>query len=135
MPIWLLQALNIGFFVFHTALILFNVFGWIWRRTRRWNLLCLGLTAMSWFLMGIWFGAGYCICTDWHWQVRRALGITGDPDNYIALLVRSLSGWTPDKSLVQPAAAAVFGVSLAASLTLNVRDRLRDRGEVASALE
>jgi len=120
MPLWLLQLLNIAFFVFHTALILFNVFGWIPRRTRRWNLVCLLLTAASWFVMGIWKGAGYCICTDWHWQIRRALSISGDPDNYIQLLVRTLTGWTPGESLVRFWAGAVFGFSLIASLTVNI---------------
>ena len=61
-----LVVLNILFFIFHTSLIVFNVAGWAWRATRRWNLLTLSLTAVSWFAMGLWYGVGYCICTDWH---------------------------------------------------------------------
>jgi hypothetical protein len=129
MPVWALQVLNIGFFVFHTALILFNVLGWLSRRWRKWNLVCLGLTALSWFLMGIWYGAGYCICTDWHYQVRHTMGVRGDPDNYVQLLVRSLTGWTPSDSLSRTVAGVCFGISLIASLVLNIIDWRRVRLE------
>ena len=40
------------FFVFHSSIILFNLFGWIWRKTRRWNLLLILLTAASWTFLG-----------------------------------------------------------------------------------
>lgn len=71
--LWL-RLLDVAFFAFHTVLVLFNLLGWVWRPTRRWNLITLGVTACSWFVMGLWYGIGYCICTDWHWQVRRELG-------------------------------------------------------------
>jgi len=29
------------------------------------------LTAFSWFVLGIWYGWGYCVCTDWHYMVLR----------------------------------------------------------------
>ena len=53
------QLLNIFFFVFHTLLMLFNCFGWAWKKTRPWNLVTLLLTAGSWFIVGIWYGWGY----------------------------------------------------------------------------
>jgi hypothetical protein len=46
-PVWLLQVLNGFFLVFHTGLIVFNLVGWAWRRTRRLHLLTVGLTAGS----------------------------------------------------------------------------------------
>lgn len=117
-----LVALNIGFFVFHTGLILFNVFGWIPQQTRRWNLATLLLTLFSWTVMGIWFGQGYCVCTDLHWRVRAAMGIHDGADSYLVLLVRMLSGWDPPVGLVNSVAAAVFAFSLVASVVLNARD-------------
>ena len=42
------ETLNVGFFVFHTAWIVFNCVGWAWRRTRRWHLATVSLTALSW---------------------------------------------------------------------------------------
>ena len=53
-------ALNFFFYIFHTALILFNCFGWIVPKFSRWHLASLLLTAFSWFVLGIWYGWGYC---------------------------------------------------------------------------
>ena len=108
-------------FTFHTALVLFNVFGWIPKRTRRANLVCLTLTFVSWFVMGIWHGIGYCVVTDWHWQVRRALGFHDPEGSYIELLIRVLTGWHVAPDLVQNISGAVFILSVIASLIVNVR--------------
>lgn len=118
---------NIAFFAFHTCLILFNVLGWIWQRTRRWNLGTLLATFVSWFVLGMWKGVGYCICTDWHFQVREAMGIHDRADSYLVLLIQKLSGWNPPVGLVNACAAVVFLSSLAASLALNLRDFRRNR--------
>lgn len=115
-------ALNILFFVIHTGLIVFNVFGWIPRRTRRWNLVTLLLTLGSWVGMGLYYGMGYCVLTDWHWQVRRKMGIIEDADSYIAFLVRNLSGWDPPIALVNTVAMWTFIIALVMSITLNARD-------------
>ncbi len=119
--LWLALA-NVAFFVFHTALILFNVFGWLVPKLRKWNLATLGLTLFSWVAMGFWKGMGYCICTDLHWQVREAMGIRESADSYLILLVRLISGWDPPVALVNNIAAAVYLTSLTASIILNVID-------------
>jgi hypothetical protein len=93
----LLNILNLGFFVFHTLWIAFNCVGWVWRRTRRWQFLTLTLTTLSWFGLGIWYGWGYCPCTDWHWQVRARLGYD-DPPSYVQLLVRGEAVSAPEES-------------------------------------
>jgi hypothetical protein len=130
-----LPVLNVAFFVFHTALILFNVFGWVDRRTRRWNLATLLLTLFSWTAMGIWFGRGYCVCTDLHWRVRAAMGIQDHADSYLALLVRILSGWDPPVTLVNNVAAVVFLLALITSMTLNLRDWKRAKVSLPSRRE
>ena len=129
----MLAALNVAFFVFHTALILFNVLGWVPRKTRRWNLLTLLLTLVSWTVMGIWFGRGYCVCTDLHWRVRAAMGIHETADSYLVLLVRTLSGWDPPVPLVNTIAFWCFLFSLTMSVTLNVRDWRRKRLAIESS--
>ena len=78
------EAPNVGFFVFHTLWIVFKCLGWACRRTRRWQLATISLTALSWFGLGIWYGWGYCPFTDWHWQIRERLGYH-DPPSYIQL--------------------------------------------------
>jgi uncharacterized protein DUF2784 len=116
------EILNVGFFVFHTTWIAFNCLGWIWRRTRRWQLATVTLTTVSWFGLGVRYGWGYCPCTDWHWQVRERLGHQ-DPPSYIQLLIHELSGidlspgWANALSLITLAAVAVL------SVVLNFRDR------------
>jgi len=120
-----LAVLNIFFFVFHTALIFFNVLGWIWKKARKWNLVTLLCTLFSWTVMGLWFGKGYCVCTDLHWRVRAAMGINDHADSYLVLLVRTVSGWDPPVPLVNACAFWVFLFSLTMSVGLNVRDRRR----------
>ena len=84
--------LDRGFFAFHTLLIGFNMTGWAWRRTRRAHLVVLGLTVFSWTVLGIFFGWGYCPCTDWHFQVRRRRGIEVPESSFIQLLAGDLFG-------------------------------------------
>ena len=93
----MLAALNILLFVFHTVLLVFNLTGWIFRRTRVLHLICLGATLFSWFVMGAWRGIGYCICTDWHFQVRRAMGIHDNVHSYIQLIAKSFFGVDMDR--------------------------------------
>ena len=72
---------------FHTFLILFNLFGWIWKRTRKLNLISLLLVAFSWLILGIWYGVGYCPLTDLHWHVKSIIGENDLPNSYIKYLV------------------------------------------------
>ena len=118
----LLEFLNIFFFVFHTSLMLFNCFGWAWIKTRRMNLVTLLLTAGSWFILGIWFGWGYCLCTDWHWQVRESLGFYDQSFSYVHFLVLKLTGLNFDVELVDKVTVIVFFTSLALSIWLNYWD-------------
>lgn len=85
------RFLDIFFFVFHTCIILFNLTGWIWRKTRILHLILLLSTVFSWFVLGIWYGFGYCPCTDWHWQVRDIIGYSDPPASYIQFLLYELT--------------------------------------------
>lgn len=112
----MLQILNIGFIIFHTALIVFNLTGWIWQKTRRLNLITLLLTAFSWVVLGFWYGFGYCPCTDWHWQVRRALGYDDMPRSYIEFLVE---WWTP-LEFAAPTVNLWTGIFFVVALTVSL---------------
>jgi len=115
-------VLNIVFFLFHTSWIAFICLGWIWRQTRRWHLVAVSLTALSWFVLGLWYGWGYCPFTDWHWEVRARLG-HHDPPSYIQLLIRELTGI--DVGPIGADALAV--ITLAAVAVLSVVLYGRDR--------
>ena len=117
------QFLNIFFFVFHTVWTLFNVVGWMFPATRKWHLLTLLLTALSWFVLGIWFGWGYCVCTDWHWQVRNNLGYHDESHSYIHFLILKLTGIRLSPTLVDNATLVIFIIAVIMSVWLNIRDR------------
>lgn len=91
--------------------------------TRKWNLITLLLTAFSWFGLGIWFGWGYCFCTDWHWDVREGLGLQDQRQSYIHFLVLKLTGVDFDEKLVDNVTLIVFVFSLVMSIYLNLKDR------------
>jgi hypothetical protein len=126
-PLWSLHVLNVLLLVLHTGLIGFNLVGWAWRRTRRWHLATLGATAASWFLLAPWYGVGHCLCTDWHWRIRRELGIVDPERGYIQFLVRVLTGLQPDHNLVRNVTGGIFLAIVVLSVALTRRDVRRSR--------
>ena len=119
----MLHLLDWFFFLFHNFVILFNLFGWVWKRTRRANLLLLLLTAFSWFFLGIWYGWGYCMCTDWHWQVLEKLGRANLPNSYITYLLQRINtNWQVPQNIIDTATAACFFLALVASVVVNFID-------------
>jgi hypothetical protein len=118
-----LLLFNYFFYIFHTVLILFNCLGWIVPKFRRWHLISLLLTAFSWFVLGIWYGWGYCVCTDWHYMVLRELGQTGMSPSYIHFLILKLTGLDFPEQTVDIATVVVFAASLVVSVWVNWRMR------------
>lgn len=116
----LYQVTDIFFFVFHISLIFFNLFGWIFKPLRRWNLLTLGLTAFSWFVLGIFYGFGYCFLTDWHWQIRERLGYPTNSNSYIHFLLTTLFPITISEDVVNRLTAILFFGALILSIVSNV---------------
>jgi len=110
------------FFVFHSLIILFNLFGWIWKKTRKANLILILLTLGSWFVLGIWYGFGFCPCTEWHWQVRMKLGYYDMSSSYLVFLIKSLTGLEVKRHLVDIFAVAFLSAALGASIYTNWKD-------------
>jgi len=115
------------FFLFHLGFVVFNLTGWIWKKTRLANLVALSLTFASWFILGIFYGIGFCPLTEWHWQVLDKLGRTDLPTSYISYLIYRLSGLSVDQSLVDFATVAGAFVAFAISVFLNIKDWLRKK--------
>jgi len=109
------------FFVFHSTLIVFNLLGWIWKKTRLANLIVILLTFFSWFILGIWYGFGYCPSTDWHWLVRKKMGYYDLPSTYTKFLIDSLTGWDVNPELVNILTVLLLALALFASVWTNVR--------------
>ena len=117
----MMRFLDIFFTVFHTCIVLFNLFGWIWKKTRLANLITLLVTAGSWGVLGIFYGFGYCPLTDWHFSVLEKLGYTNLPDSYLSFLFTRLTGLPIDQTLVDTVTLWGLIVALAFSLFLNIR--------------
>jgi len=119
--IW--RLLDIFFVLFHTFVILFNLFGWILKRTRKYNLILLLLTGGSWLFLGLLVGTlGYCPLTDWHFDVLEKLGRTELPLSYVKYLADRLTGLNFSSSLVDTITLYSFLTALIISLFLSVRD-------------
>ncbi|HCS48292.1 MAG TPA: DUF2784 domain-containing protein [Candidatus Aminicenantes bacterium] len=117
------------FFIFHSTLIILILLGWAWKKTRLFNLAIILLTAFSWFVLGIWYGYGYCPSTDWHWQVRAKLGIRDMPSSYTKFLVDSFTGWDVKQKTVDIITLILLIGALTASLLANIRAwRKRHKG-------
>lgn len=124
----LYKLLDIFFFVFHTVLTLFNISGWILTRCRFLNLITLSITAFSWFILGIWYGFGYCFCTDWHWTVRRILGYRDTSNSYIHFLIFEFTGKSFPEGAVNILTLLIFLSVYILSITLNLKDYLNRNG-------
>jgi len=117
----MLYLFDYFFVVFHSSLIIFNLFGWIWKKTRLLNLITLLLTGASWFVLGIFYGIGYCPLTDWHWAVLEKLEKAVISDSYISYLVHRLTGILPNDQLVDTLTLVFYFLALFVSLFVNLR--------------
>ncbi len=114
---------DIFFVLFHSSIIVFNLFGWIWKKTRAANLVLLLLTGGSWLFLGLIVGTlGYCPFTDWHFSVLGKLGKTDLPSSYIKYLADRITGLNFDSSLVDDVTLYLFLTAFAVSVFLNIRD-------------
>src|SRR5947209_1654024 len=115
----MLKFLDILFTILHLAIILFNLLGWIPKSTRRGHFIVVLLTAASWFLLGIWFGIGYCPVTDWQWQVKEKLGERNLPNSFIEYYAEKLTGRNFDPGFVDTITATAFAIAALLSIYVN----------------
>lgn len=115
----MLHLLDILLTIAHLLIIGFNLFGWIWAKTRRAHFICVLLTAASWFVLGIWHGWGYCPVTDWQWDVKHALGERNLPSSFIKYYADKISGRGVDAGLVDLLTGVFFGVAALLSVYVN----------------
>jgi hypothetical protein len=122
------RILDIFFVVFHSVLIIFNLFGWLWRKTRRLNLITLSLTGASWLFLGLIYGAlGYCPLTDWHFRILEKLGKTDLPYSYVKYLADRITGMDFDAALVDNMTLFLFLAAFVLSIVFNVMDWKKKR--------
>jgi hypothetical protein len=124
---FILQSIDYFFILFHSALILFNIFGWIIPKWRFANLISLSVTAFSWFVLGIWYGIGYCPFTDWHWKVRQLLGYRDESNSYIHFLILKIFGVHLPENWVDTATLIILLLAFFISVILNQKKYLLKR--------
>jgi hypothetical protein len=105
-----LHFLDLFFTLLHLLIIGFNLFGWIWKSTRKLHFYLVLLTAFSWLVMGYWFGLGYCPITDWQWQVKNKLGEHNLPNSFIKYMVDKIAGIDSSAVLIDTTTAICFAV-------------------------
>jgi len=119
----MLKVLDFFFILFHTCLIFFNLFGWIFRKTRVWNLITLLLTGSSWFILGMFYGIGFCPVTEWHYQVLEKMGETNLPVSYIEYIAERFLPVDVNPQMADIFTVGLFFIALILSTVLNGLDR------------
>jgi hypothetical protein len=114
-----LQFADYFYLVFHSALILFNLFGWMWKPLWKWHFATISLTFASWILLGFWYGWGYCFLTDWHWNILYKMGVGLLPNSYISYLLQRLLGIQLPDLWVDVLTLSLALLALAASIKVN----------------
>jgi hypothetical protein len=114
-----LKTLDLLLIVLHFAIIGFNLFGWVWKPLRRAHFIVVCATAACWFILGIWFGIGYCPITDWDWQVKEKLGEHNLPNSFIKYYADMVVGHSVDASLIDTLTAAGFFMAAMLSVYFN----------------
>ena len=119
----MLVLLDIVLFTVHVVVIGINSFAWLFRKTRKLHLVVIVTTAFSWFIIGLWYGMGYCFLTDWEWEIKRQLGETNLPSSFVHYLVNRSLGLSISEGTLDFLTGAVFAIALVGSVVLNLRDR------------
>ena len=131
LPTWSLYAIDVLFFVLHTTLILFNLAGWFWASTRRLHFICIAATLFSWVVMGAFYGFGYCLCTDWHFQVRRSLGLSVFGHTYLQLMAQVFVGIEMSQGVSNLLAGGGLLFILLAMVAVWIRQRWQQKPPMA----
>ena len=115
----MLKTLDVLLTILHLVIILFNLSGWMFSATRKLHLISVLLTAASWFILGIWFGMGYCPLTDWQWSVKAKLGEHNLPSNFVEYFAEKISGTDFSSQLVNTLIGVCFAIAVLLSFYVN----------------
>ena len=107
---------------FHSAFVLFVLTGWIHKSTRKAHLIAIFLTLTAWLAIGLYVGTiGYCPLTDWHWDIKRALGEQNKPSSFIEYILEKVTGIDLNRQLVDLGTAAGLALSIVCAVYVNMK--------------
>lgn len=115
---WLKLA-DVMLFWAHAIVAAFCAVGWLIPGAERLHLLLNVAIGLSWYGLGLHYGIGYCVLTDWQWRVRKRLGCTPEHGSFVQLLLERASGLHLNAEQVKWFAYMVYWVSVLLSLYIN----------------
>lgn len=119
----MLPIADYGFTLLHLIIIFFNLFGWIFPSTRKWHLIVILLTLLSWLVLGIWYGIGYCPITDWQWQIKEKLGEKNLPNSFIKYMLDRITGKDINSNLIDWLTGIGFTISVFVAIYFYLKKR------------
>jgi hypothetical protein len=76
-------------------------------------------TLASWFILGLWFGLGYCPVTDWQWQVKSKLGERNLPASFIEYYAEKITSYNFSTSFIDIVTLVSFLLAISFSVYFN----------------
>ena len=115
----LLKIADVILFWAHAVVAAYCTFGWLIPGTEKLHLLIILLVGFSWYGLGLHYGIGYCILTDWQWRVRKKMGRTPEHGSFVQLLLERASGLRLDAHQVKIFAYIVYWLAACISVYIN----------------
>lgn len=109
--------------ILHLLIISFNLFGWIFKLTRKIHFWFAMATLACWTILGIWFGLGYCPITDWQWTIKTELGEQNLPGSFIKYFADRILGSNINADLIDVSTLGFFLIAIACSIKVNFFNR------------
>jgi hypothetical protein len=115
--------------LFHSAIVLFVLTGWIFKSTRKAHIIAIGLILIAWLGIGWYKGViGYCPLTDWHWDIKRDLGERNISSSFIEYMLEKITGLDLNRKLVDVGTAVGLILSVLVAGYVNLRSYFYNRG-------
>ena len=125
----MLHFLDASLTLLHILIILINLFGWILPATRRFHFVFIVVTAFCWFILGIWFGMGYCPITDWQWRIKEQLGERNLPASFITYYINKITDKNFSDSFINLFTLLFFVLAAMLSVYFNFIKRRKRKQE------
>jgi len=94
--------------VIHLIFIVFILFGWIPIKLRKVHYISMWIVFISWFLLGLYFGLGYCLLTDLHWKIKIKLNEVNLPYSFIKYILDRITKNDFDETMINYVTVVVF---------------------------
>ena len=105
---YLLIFFDITLTVFHLIFIVFVLIGWFFKKLRLIHFYSVLVVAISWFVLGLYYGFGYCPITDYHWRIKEMRGEYNLPYSFIEYIIEKPTGLDVSTDLVNYATLGLF---------------------------